>query len=122
MKLDLQPRLTSYKTKTKRKKPSLSIVNAGPPDIMYLYCPLNVEGVTLTGSLLPANASKTWVISKNKVFTNTNREYIYMNVIFEDLCDFIQNRILHSFTCPKSRSNGEKQDKLLQKFPIQVHK
>ena len=114
MKLDLQPNLTSYKTKTKRKKPSLSIVNAGPLDIMYLYYPLNVEGVTLTGSLLPANASKTWVISKNKVFTNTNREYIYMNVIFEDLCEFLQNRIADQI--------GKNKNKLLQKFPIQVNK
>ena len=44
----------------------MSIVNAGPPYIMYLYYPLNVQGDTLMGSLLPANASKTWVISKNK--------------------------------------------------------
>ena len=28
--------------------------------------------------------------------------------MFEDLCELIQNRILHSYTCPKSRSNGEK--------------
>ena len=37
------------------KKPTLSIVNAGPPDTEYLYYPLHVEGVTLKGSLLPAN-------------------------------------------------------------------
>ena len=37
------------------KKSTLSIVNAAPPDIEYLYYPLHVEGVTLKGSLLPAN-------------------------------------------------------------------
>ena len=41
-----------------------------------------------------------------------------MNVMFKDLCEFIQKRILHSYTFPKSRSNGGKQDKLLQNFPI----
>ena len=45
-----------------------------------------------------------------------------MNVILEDLCEFIQNKVLHSYTYPKSRSNGEKQDKLLQNFQIQVNK
>ena len=29
--------------------------NAGPPDTVYLYYPLDVEGVTLKGSLLPAS-------------------------------------------------------------------
>ena len=38
------------------KKPTLSVVNAGPPDTEYLYYPLDVEGVTLKGSLLPAHA------------------------------------------------------------------
>ena len=37
------------------KKPTLSVVNAGPPDAEYLYYPLDVEGVTLKGSLLPAH-------------------------------------------------------------------
>ena len=36
------------------KKPTLSAVNAGPPDTEYLYYPLHVQGVTLKGSLLPA--------------------------------------------------------------------
>ena len=36
------------------KKPTMSVVNAGPPDTEYLYYPLEVEGVTLKGSLLPA--------------------------------------------------------------------
>ena len=31
------------------------VINAGPPDTEYLYYPLNVEGVTQKGSLLPAN-------------------------------------------------------------------
>ena len=34
------------------KKPTLSVVNAGPPDRDYLYYPLDVEGVTLKGFLL----------------------------------------------------------------------
>ena len=79
-----------------------------------------MEGVTLMGSLSPDNASKTWVISKNKVFTNTNCECICTNVIFKDLCEFIQNRILQGYTCSKSISNGEKQEKLLHNFTIQV--
>ena len=108
------------KLKQNIKNPSFSIVNAGPPDILYLYYLLNMEGVTLTGSLSPDNASKTWVISKNKVFTNTNCECICTNVIFKDLCEFIQNRILQGYTCPKSISNGEKQEKLLHNFTIQV--
>ena len=32
----------------------MAVVNAGPPDVEYLYYPLDVEGVTLKGSLLPA--------------------------------------------------------------------
>ena len=74
----------------------------------YLYYSLNVKGDTLPGSLSLANANKTWIISKNKVSTNTNHEYIHINVISENLCEFIQNRVLHSYTCRKSRSNGEK--------------
>ena len=39
------------------KKPTLSVVNAGPPHTEYLYYyPLDVEGVNLRGSLLPAHA------------------------------------------------------------------
>ena len=30
-------------------------VSAGPPDTEYLYYPLDVEGVILKGSLLPAS-------------------------------------------------------------------
>ena len=37
------------------RKPTLSVPNAGPPDTEYLYYPLDVEGVTLKGSLLPAH-------------------------------------------------------------------
>ena len=37
------------------KKPTMSVVNAGPPDTQHLYYPLEVEGVTLKGSLLPAH-------------------------------------------------------------------
>ena len=33
----------------------MSVANAGLPDTEYLYNPLHMEGVTLKGSLLPAN-------------------------------------------------------------------
>ena len=36
------------------KKPTLSVINAGPPDTEYLYYTLNVEGATQKGSLLTA--------------------------------------------------------------------
>ena len=39
------------------KKPTLFIVNVGPPHTEYLYYPLHVESVTLKGSLLPANVT-----------------------------------------------------------------
>ena len=37
------------------KKQKLAIVNTGSPDTDCLYCPVDVEGVTLKGSLLPDN-------------------------------------------------------------------
>ena len=41
---------------TKKKKYlKIPIVNAGPPDTEYLYYPLDMEGVTLKGSLLTAS-------------------------------------------------------------------
>ena len=33
----------------------MSVVNAGPPDRECLYCPLDVEDVTLKDLLLPAH-------------------------------------------------------------------
>ena len=33
----------------------MSVVNACPPDTDYLYYPLDVEGATLKGLLLPAH-------------------------------------------------------------------
>ena len=42
------------KTKKNIKKPTLSVVNAGPPDTEYLYYPLNLEGVIQKGSFLAA--------------------------------------------------------------------
>ena len=53
-------KLTEMKTNRwtqKQKKPlkTNTDVNAGPPDTEYLYYPLNVEGVTRKGSLLPAH-------------------------------------------------------------------
>ena len=43
---------------TKKKenlKNTNTVVNAGHPDTEYLYYPLDVDGVTQRGSLLPAN-------------------------------------------------------------------
>ena len=37
------------------KKPTLSVVNVGPPDKEYLHYPLDVEGVTQKNSLLRAH-------------------------------------------------------------------
>ena len=45
---------TQKQRKILKKKKTLSVINAGPPDTEYLYYPLNVEGVTQKGSLLPA--------------------------------------------------------------------
>ena len=42
-------------TKKKTNLKTNTVVNAGAPDTKYLYCPLDVEGVTLKGSLLPAS-------------------------------------------------------------------
>ena len=41
--------------KRKKSKKSNTVVNVGPPDTEYLYYPLDEEGVTLKGSLLPAS-------------------------------------------------------------------
>ena len=41
--------------KSKNLKKTMSVVNAGSPDTECLYYPLDVEGVTLKGSLLPAH-------------------------------------------------------------------
>ena len=46
--------LDKHTKKKNLKKPTLSVINAGPLDTNYLYYPLNVESVTLEGSLLPA--------------------------------------------------------------------
>ena len=43
-------------TKKKKKSNKTNIVkSAGPPDTEHLYYPLDVEGVTLKGPLLPAS-------------------------------------------------------------------
>ena len=52
---DMKTYRWTQKQRKKIKKPTLSLVNAGPPDTEYLYYPLNVEGVTRKGSLLPAH-------------------------------------------------------------------
>ena len=41
--------------KGKKSQKTNTVVNAGPPDTEYLYYPLDVDGVTLKGSLLPAS-------------------------------------------------------------------
>ena len=38
----------------KIQKPSAAVVNAGAPDTKYLHYPLDMAGVTLKCSLLPA--------------------------------------------------------------------
>ena len=43
------------KQKRKKSKNTNTVVNAGPTDTEYLYYPLDVEGVTLKGLLLPAS-------------------------------------------------------------------
>ena len=53
-------KLTEMKTnrwaqKQKKSLKTNTFVNAGPPDTEYLYYPLNMEGVTQKGSLLPAH-------------------------------------------------------------------
>ena len=42
-------------TKKKKILNTNTFVNADPPDTEYLYYPLDVEGVTLKGSLLAAS-------------------------------------------------------------------
>ena len=37
------------------KKPTMSVVNTGPPVTECLYYPLDVDGVTLKGSFSPAH-------------------------------------------------------------------
>ena len=44
-------RCTQNRTKNLKTN---AVVNAGPSDTEYLYYPLDVEGVSLKGSLLPA--------------------------------------------------------------------
>ena len=47
-------RQTDEHKKLEILKTNTAIVNAGCPDTKYLYDPLDVEGVILKGSLLPA--------------------------------------------------------------------
>ena len=55
-------------TKTKKfRKRTLSVINAGLPDTKYMYYPLNVEGITQKGSLLPA-----YIIQNNNNNNNNN--------------------------------------------------
>ena len=45
---------SKWTQKRKKSKNTNTVVNVGPPDTEYLYYLLDVEGVTLKGSLLPA--------------------------------------------------------------------
>ena len=49
----------------------MSVVNAGPTDAEYLYCLLDVEGVTLEGSLFPAH-DKAYNNHNNSNKSSTN--------------------------------------------------
>ena len=51
----LTNRQTYEQKKKKSKKLTLSVVSTGPLDKEYLYYPLDVEGVPLKDSLLPAH-------------------------------------------------------------------
>ena len=65
------------KKKNKIKKNSTVVVNAGPPDTEYLYYPLDVEGVTLKGSLLPANIKQIIIIiAIIRISTSANSPFI----------------------------------------------
>ena len=52
---DMKTNRWTQKQRKNLKKPTLSVVNAGPPDTEYLPYPLNIEGVTQKSSLLPAH-------------------------------------------------------------------
>ena len=72
----------------------------------YLYYSLLVEGIAVTGSLLPANTSKTWITTKNKFNLSTNHESTCINWLFKVLVKFLHNGN-SNHTCPKSRPNCE---------------
>ena len=52
---DMKTNRWTQKQRKNIKKPTLPVVNVGPPDTEYLYYPLNLEGDTQKGSLLPAH-------------------------------------------------------------------
>ena len=52
---DMKSSRWTQKQRKNLKKTTLSFVNAGPPDTEYLYYPLNMEGITQKGPLLPAH-------------------------------------------------------------------
>ena len=51
---DIKTHSWIQKERKNLKKSRMSVVNVGPPYTEYLYYPLNLEGVTQKGSLLPA--------------------------------------------------------------------
>ena len=59
MHIDAQTERLTYRQadgnkKVKILKTNTAVVDAGPPDTEYLYCPLDIDGITLKGTLLPA--------------------------------------------------------------------
>ena len=68
--------------KRKKSKNTNTVVNAGPPDTEYLYYPLDVEGVTLKSSLLPASTSNNdniEIIMIIKIRVSTSITFIYQS-------------------------------------------
>ena len=55
MKKLMEMKTSRWAQKQKKSLKTNTVVNAGPPDTEYLYYPLNVEGITQKGSLLPAH-------------------------------------------------------------------
>ena len=55
MKKLMEMKTSRWAQKQKKSLKTNTVLNAGPPDTEYLYYPLNVEGITQKGSLLPAH-------------------------------------------------------------------
>ena len=51
----MEMKTNRWAQKQKKSLKTNTVVNAGPQDTEYLYYPLNVEGFTQKGSLLPAH-------------------------------------------------------------------
>ena len=55
MKKLMEMKTSRWEQEQKKSLKTNTVLNAGPPDTEYLYYPLNVEGITQKGSLLPAH-------------------------------------------------------------------